>query len=46
MNAPSENFIEETIEERNPYIEIGGVSVNMRKSDIKSTTIPNAKASL
>ena len=46
MNAPSENFIEETIEERNPYIEIGGASVNMRKSDIKSTTIPNAKASL
>ena len=45
-NAPSENFIEETIEERNPYVEIGGASANLRKSDVKSTAIHNAKASL
>ena len=42
MNAPSENFMEDTIEERNPYIE-NGTSVNIKKGELKNAAIPNVK---
>ena len=36
--------MEDTIEERNPYIEGGGMSANLRKSELKMASIPNVKA--
>jgi len=45
INGASENFIEETIEERNPFQEAQQTFANnLRASEIKIGVIPNAKA--